>query len=126
MLTTTKLNLRLPPDVRETAALLAEAQGLSLNAYLLRAVMNANAYWGPKLVKQQRERERLAASVRRAPSVKAVRTSPATDSAPDDDAPLPGLGPVPEPIRRETPKVGPNAPCPCGSGQKYKRCHGKP
>ena len=24
-----------------------------------------------------------------------------------------------------TPKVGRNAPCPCGSGKKYKRCHGK-
>ena len=23
-----------------------------------------------------------------------------------------------------TPKVGRNAPCPCGSGKKYKRCHG--
>jgi hypothetical protein len=23
------------------------------------------------------------------------------------------------------PKVGRNAPCPCGSGQKYKRCHGR-
>ncbi|MXX32509.1 MAG: preprotein translocase subunit SecA, partial [Chloroflexi bacterium] len=22
-------------------------------------------------------------------------------------------------------KVGRNAPCPCGSGKKYKRCHGK-
>ncbi|MDD9973616.1 MAG: SEC-C metal-binding domain-containing protein, partial [Candidatus Poribacteria bacterium] len=22
------------------------------------------------------------------------------------------------------PKVGRNAPCPCGSGKKYKRCHG--
>ncbi len=22
-------------------------------------------------------------------------------------------------------KVGKNAPCPCGSGKKYKRCHGK-
>ena len=26
------------------------------------------------------------------------------------------------PFRRETPKVGRNEPCPCGSGQKYKRC----
>ena len=26
---------------------------------------------------------------------------------------------------RATPKVGRNAPCPCGSGKKYKRCHGK-
>jgi preprotein translocase subunit SecA len=27
-------------------------------------------------------------------------------------------------IRRETPKVGRNDPCPCGSGKKYKHCHG--
>ena len=29
-----------------------------------------------------------------------------------------------EPIRRESPKVGRNDPCPCGSGQKYKKCCG--
>ena len=28
------------------------------------------------------------------------------------------------PITRETPKVGRNEPCPCGSGMKYKKCHG--
>jgi preprotein translocase subunit SecA len=28
-------------------------------------------------------------------------------------------------VRRETPKVGRNDPCPCGSGKKYKHCHGK-
>ena len=27
-------------------------------------------------------------------------------------------------MRRETPKVGRNDPCPCGSGKKYKKCHG--
>ena len=27
-------------------------------------------------------------------------------------------------IRRDMPKVGRNAPCPCGSGKKYKKCHG--
>ena len=27
-------------------------------------------------------------------------------------------------IVREGPKVGRNAPCPCGSGKKYKKCHG--
>jgi preprotein translocase subunit SecA len=26
---------------------------------------------------------------------------------------------------REQPKVGRNEPCPCGSGKKYKQCHGK-
>ncbi|RZL38909.1 MAG: prepilin peptidase [Rubrivivax sp.] len=29
-----------------------------------------------------------------------------------------------ETIRRDTPKVGRNDPCPCGSGRKYKQCHG--
>jgi len=31
---------------------------------------------------------------------------------------------VKEPIRRE-PKVGRNDPCPCGSGRKFKLCHGR-
>ncbi len=30
-----------------------------------------------------------------------------------------------ETVRREGPKVGRNDPCPCGSGKKYKKCHGK-
>ena len=28
-------------------------------------------------------------------------------------------------IRRDAPKVGRNDPCPCGSGRKFKQCHGK-
>jgi preprotein translocase subunit SecA len=30
----------------------------------------------------------------------------------------------PRPVRRSEPKVGRNDPCPCGSGKKYKKCHG--
>ncbi len=34
---------------------------------------------------------------------------------------------APAPVRREAAaKVGRNDPCPCGSGKKYKRCHGDP
>ena len=29
-----------------------------------------------------------------------------------------------QPVRRETPKIGRNDPCPCGSGKKYKKCCG--
>ena len=29
------------------------------------------------------------------------------------------------PQQREEPKVGRNDPCPCGSGQKYKKCCGR-
>jgi uncharacterized protein len=31
---------------------------------------------------------------------------------------------IPAPMRRAQPKVGRNDPCPCGSGRKYKSCHG--
>ena len=31
----------------------------------------------------------------------------------------------PPPVRREAPKVGRNDPCPCGSGQKHKKCCGR-
>jgi len=30
-----------------------------------------------------------------------------------------------KPFVREGQKVGRNDPCPCGSGKKYKQCHGK-
>jgi len=33
--------------------------------------------------------------------------------------------PAPQPFRRFGEKVGRNDPCPCGSGRKYKLCHGK-
>ena len=29
------------------------------------------------------------------------------------------------PVKREGEKIGRNDPCPCGSGKKFKRCHGK-
>jgi len=39
------------------------------------------------------------------------------------------MGPRPQgptaPIRNEGPKIGRNDPCPCGSGKKYKNCHGR-
>ena len=41
--------------------------------------------------------------------------------APAADAPPPA---APQPITRAQPKVGRNDPCPCGSGKKYKQCHG--
>jgi preprotein translocase subunit SecA len=32
---------------------------------------------------------------------------------------------VAQPFVRYGNKVGRNDPCPCGSGKKYKQCHGK-
>ena len=47
------------------------------------------------------------------------------------DAQIPRQAAVPkrenkqQTVRRETPKVGRNDPCPCGSGKKYKHCCGR-
>ncbi len=40
-------------------------------------------------------------------------------------APLPVEEEPPAPVHHEGPKVGRNDPCPCGSGKKYKKCHGQ-
>jgi preprotein translocase subunit SecA len=41
------------------------------------------------------------------------------------DAMSHGAHGVSEPLGDGVPKVGRNDPCPCGSGKKYKQCHGK-
>jgi preprotein translocase subunit SecA len=40
-------------------------------------------------------------------------------------SPPPGSTPEKVQITRSVPKVGRNDPCPCGSGKKYKLCHGR-
>ncbi|MEL7296850.1 MAG: preprotein translocase subunit SecA [Pseudomonadota bacterium] len=46
-------------------------------------------------------------------------------NAPTGDAPVPSSAtPTAETFKRGQPKVGRNQPCPCGSGKKYKHCHG--
>ena len=58
-----------------------------------------------------------------APAAAAVSEFPGAGSAPrparvgGDDAPI-------KTVKREEPKIGRNDPCWCGSGKKYKKCHG--
>ena len=49
-----------------------------------------------------------------------VRSHPRTDAA----ARVGGDDAVVKTVRHDEPKVGRNDPCPCGSGKKYKKCHG--
>ena len=42
------------------------------------------------------------------------------------DRPPPKAEVPPLPISEYSPNVGRNDPCPCGSGKKYKKCHGRP
>ncbi len=46
--------------------------------------------------------------------VSSANAAPDSDSSPAQ----------PQPVTRSQPKVGRNDPCPCGSGKKYKQCHG--
>ena len=55
-----------------------------------------------------------AAAAAPAPRSPSHRTKPARTGG--DDAG--------QDVRRDEPKVGRNDPCPCGSGKKYKKCHG--
>jgi preprotein translocase subunit SecA len=67
----------------------------------------------------------------RAEPVGAFASAPRAVAAPQG---LPTRGPAPirvggddapvQTVRRDEPKVGRNDPCPCGSGKKYKKCHG--
>ncbi|MBY7974098.1 preprotein translocase subunit SecA [Vibrio fluvialis] len=71
-------------------------------------------------VQQQEEVERMEAQ-RRAQAEEAARHAQAqhanADGSPEQDDH--------QPMVREERKVGRNEPCPCGSGKKYKQCHGK-
>ncbi len=67
------------------------------------------------------------------PAARPAQAAPQAASAPLPlpGGTLPGMGrPAPQPvqptgsIQRQDPKVGRNDPCPCGSGKKYKKCHG--
>jgi uncharacterized protein YecA (UPF0149 family) len=102
-----KLNVRLPVELREDAAHVAAAMSQSLNGFIVQAVQSAVDYHGQRLYQRQRQMERAMAAV--------PDRASATVVVPQRSVSLASV-----------PKVGANQPCPCGSGQKYKRCHGKP
>ena len=55
-----------------------------------------------------------------APQISTTASAGGTSSAPpEQEIQLPKIT-----IRRDVPKVGRNDPCPCGSGKKFKNCHG--
>jgi preprotein translocase subunit SecA len=69
--------------------------------------------------------EAAAASVFGAARSPAPNTmAPARASGAQQPARVGGDDAAVKTIRREEPKVGRNDPCPCGSGKKYKKCHG--
>jgi len=55
---------------------------------------------------------------------RAAQASPFGPPRAQQPARVGGDDATPRTVRRDEPKVGRNDPCPCGSGKKYKKCHG--
>ena len=67
------------------------------------------------------ERRRREEASRQQVAFEHAQASAVPSDASSEDSPPPAK---PQTIVREAPKVGRNDPCPCGSGKKYKQCHG--
>ena len=93
-----KLNLRMPPDLHAALLDLAARECMSANAVAVAALRNWIEYRSRRLPR--------AATTGTARAATTGTARPATTAG-------------------VVPKVGVNQPCPCGSGQKYKRCHGR-
>jgi preprotein translocase subunit SecA len=100
----------------------------------LRPVLNEEALPVPRrpaprrapLILNDPAAEAAASSVFGAPRSPAANTAaPARSTATQQQPPrVGGDDAAVKTIRRDEPKVGRNDPCPCGSGRKYKKCHG--
>ena len=79
------------------------------------------------------ERRKAAERQMQASRAEAAAPPPITGQAQAQPGPGPASGPggqtpdvtTPTTFVRDGEKVGRNEPCPCGSGKKYKQCHGK-
>src|SRR5690606_32014849 len=109
MADTRKINLRIPEELLHMASSQAARMGISANAYVLMAIRNFIPF-------QEQQLQRQAAALSRA-------SRPTADSGTFDAMPkIRGARPM---VEAPVPKVGANQACPCGSGEKYKRCHGR-
>jgi preprotein translocase subunit SecA len=82
----------------------------------------AQAKFQPADALEQAERERREAEKAQLRFDQPAPEAPA-EGAPGEGNEAPPASEAPAPVRTG-PKVGRNQPCPCGSGKKYKHCHG--
>ena len=78
----------------------------------------------PREMQFQHAEAQSATAAQEAPAPAAPPPQPAPAGRPLG-APRPPPPPRPDTVVRDQPKVGRNDPCPCGSGKKYKQCHGR-
>jgi preprotein translocase subunit SecA len=99
----------------------------------IRPVMGEDAPISPRRAPRQRQQPLILSGPADEPvpafagavrSATATAPPPPRQSAGGRQPPRVGGDDVVKTVRREEPKVGRNDPCPCGSGKKYKKCHG--
>ncbi|MEN9402227.1 MAG: hypothetical protein RL091_930 [Verrucomicrobiota bacterium] len=93
---------------------------LQICTSLFRSATNRDAFENLFAILSRSARMQGPAATPTALGAAAQSTAPAGEApAAEPEIKLPAVT-----IRRETPKVGRNDPCPCGSGKKFKNCHG--
>ncbi len=98
-------------------------QGVGLQAYgqrdpLVEYKLNGYEMFDEMTQNIKEETVRLLFHVRIEQKVEREQVAKVTGTNKDDSLPK-------GPVKRETEKIYPNAPCPCGSGKKYKQCCGR-
>lgn len=115
--------IRLSDTLKARATSYADGLGISLNALVSVAL---NDYLNARAVPVEVPSHSIDPVVSVAPMGVARVPVPRTGATGADDTsqPSPVVAPVPDGHDYgNTPR---NAPCPCGSGRKFKLCHGKP
>ena len=98
-------------------------QGIGLQAYgqrdpLVEYKMSGYDMFDAMTQNIKEETVRLLFHVKVEQKVEREQVAKVTGTNKDDSAPK-------GPVKRDNAKIYPNDPCPCGSGKKYKQCHGR-
>jgi preprotein translocase subunit SecA len=76
-------------------------------------------------IQSEQDVQRMEAERRRAQAMEFKHAEASALSGGQQEAGGGQPAPAAEPFVREGRKIGRNEPCPCGSGKKYKQCHGR-
>ncbi len=74
-------------------------------------------------IQEKEDVEALEAQGRQPQEMHYLHPSLAEENQPEEGEG--GVAVARKPVVRQQPKIGRNQPCPCGSGKKYKHCHGR-
>jgi preprotein translocase subunit SecA len=101
----------------------------SIKREVTRHLMSIRVQTREQIEEAERRAEEAARAVRNIQYQHADYSAATAESAQaGEEAPAPASAADPtgaQPFIRSTQKVGRNDPCPCGSGKKFKHCHGK-